>query len=108
MRVDGWAYLRLDPDCDAGRVTTIPFDWAGGALTVNGSGLGEGGIRAELLTAEGRVVEGYERTRCHFSAPDAISSKLSWPGAAAPVKGRYRLRFHFEGVKARLYGFGFE
>lgn len=108
MRVDGWAYLRLDPDCDAGCVTTIPFDWAGGSLTVNGSGLGEGGIRAELLTADGRVVEGCDRTRCRFSAPDAVSSKLSWPGAPSPAKGRYRLRFHFEGVKARLYGFGFE
>jgi hypothetical protein len=108
MRVDGWAYLRLDPDGDDGRMTTVPFDYAGGALVVNGSGLGEGGIRVELLTPDGRPVAGHERTQCRFSSPDAISAKVSWPGAPAPANGRYRLRFHFEGVKAKLYGFGFE
>jgi hypothetical protein len=109
LRVDGWTFLQLGREADAGSLTTIPFDYTGGNLVVNGTGLGPGGILVEILDAEGRgILPGFEASRCRFSAPDAVTSRVSWDGGGMPAPGRYRLRFRFDGLRARLYAFGFE
>ena len=109
LRADGWAYLQLRRDAGAGELTTIPFTYAGGDLVVNGSGLGPGGIRVEVLQADGAdVMPGFDRESCRFSAPDAVTSRVTWTGARPLPHGRYRLRFIFEGLRAQLYAFGFE
>jgi hypothetical protein len=109
LRVDGWASFRLHPDRETGHVTTVPFEYTGGALVVNGSGLGAGGIRVEVRRADNRAaVPGYEGAKSEFSSPDAVSSKVTWKGAKPFASGKYRLRFIFDHVRARLFAFGFE
>ncbi|HRU07085.1 MAG TPA: hypothetical protein P5137_15065, partial [Candidatus Brocadiia bacterium] len=109
LRVDGWAFLRLDRDADAGQFTTIPFDYDGGALVVNGSGLQPGAVAVEILNAEtGAPVPGFEASRCVFSHSDSVSSRAAWTGAPPLPTGRYRLRVHLSSHKARLYSLGFD
>ena len=109
LRADGWAYLQLNRNAETGYLTTIPFDYTGGGLVINGTGLGSGGIRVEVLTADGAsVIPGFGRDHCRFSAPDAVTSRVTWDEGKALPPGRYRLRFVFEGLRARLYAFGFE
>ena len=109
LRVDGWAYLQLAREAGGGYVTTIPFDYDGGNLVVNGSGLGEGGIRAEVRTADNlSVIPGFERESCAFSDDDSVSSQVTWAGAPPLESGTYCVRFYFEGLRAKLYAFGFE
>lgn len=109
LRLDGWAYLHLRRNEEQGYLATIPFDYIGGSLVVNGSGLGPGGIRVEVCAADGAsVIPGFDRGGCCFSAPDAVTSRVTWEGGKTLPVGRYRLRFVFEGLRARLYAFGFE
>ena len=109
LRVDGWAYVQLAREAERGQLTTIPFAYMGGELVVNGSGLGTDGIRVEVLEAEsGAVVAGHEKEKCRFSASDAVTSRVGWSRAKPLQNGSYRLRFVFEGLRAKLYAFGFE
>ncbi len=112
MRVDGWGYVELRRDSERGSLTTIPFAYAGGRLVVNGSRLGPAGVRVEVCVAsacgdDDAVVPGFGRDACRFSAEDAVTSHVSWAGDTALPHGTYRLRFTFEGLRARLYSFGF-
>jgi hypothetical protein len=109
LRVDGWAYLQLAREATAGEFTTIPFDYTGGRLVLNGTRLGEGGLRAELRTADDRaIVPGFERASCRFSSADSVNARVTWTGEKQLAPGRYRLRFAFEGLRAKLYAFGFD
>jgi len=107
LRVDGWGFLRLDRDAGGGFFTTIPFDYDGGALTVNGSGLKPGAAAVEVLHADGAPLAGFEAARCVFSAADSVASRVTWTGAPPLPHGRYRLRFLLNCHRVRLYSFGF-
>jgi hypothetical protein len=108
LRADGWGYLQVRRDERRGVMTTIPFEYDGGDLVVNGCGLGEG-LRVEVRDAQNRgPTPGFEAAHCRFSSPDAVSSRVSWKSGKALPPGRYRLRFSFEDLRARLYAFGFE
>lgn len=109
LRVDGWSFFRLGRDAVEGHLTTVPFDYHGGVLQVNGCGLGQGGVCVEWLTADGKKgVPGFEREKCRFSQPNDVNCRVDWEGATVPTPGRYCLRFVFEGLAGRLYSFGFE
>lgn len=107
LRVEGWAFLRLHRDAEAGELTTIPFRTAGGErVTVNGVQLGEGGLRLELLDAGSHVVRDFARADCTFATPDSVNAEVRWRGGGLPA-GTHRLRICFEGLRARLYAIGF-
>jgi hypothetical protein len=108
LRVDGWAHLRLERDVPEGSFTTIPFDYLGGRLTLNGSGMGHGQLAVEVLDADGHVVPGFDLDRCRIEQDDAIASAVSWSPAPSLAPGVYRLRFVFRSLACRLYGFAFE
>ncbi len=109
LRADGWAYLQLARDAQSGHLTTIPFEYGGGQLVVNGTGLGSGGIRVEVRTAENAaVVPGFDAASSRFSNPDAVRSSVAWSGDKTLEPGTYRLRFVFDGLRSKLYAFGFQ
>lgn len=109
LRQDGWAYMQLQREAGCGYLTTIPFEYCGGRLVVNGSGLGEGGMRVEVRSADNRsAVPGFEQENCRFNTADGVSVTVTWGKGAELRPGVYRLRFFFEGLRAKLYSFGFE
>lgn len=109
LRVDGWGWLQLAREAQAGHLTTIPFDYRGGQLVVNGCGLGADGIRVEVRHAENtEAVPGFDAASSHFSHRDAVRSAVNWSGDKKLAPGTYRLRFTFEGLRSKLYAFGFE
>jgi hypothetical protein len=109
LRVDGWGYVQLKRGAPSGYLTTIPFEYQGGDLVVNGCGLGVGGIRVEVIHTDGQsVVEGFGKQPCAFDATDGVECRASWGNNTPLAPGMYRLRVVFEGLQARLYSFGFD
>lgn len=107
LRVDGWGYLQREREASEGVVTTIPFEYVGGQLVVNGSGLG--GVRVEVRNAANTgAVPGFEAPNSAFSESDGLVAKVAWQSGAVLAHGTYRLRFILESVEAKLYAFGFE
>ena len=107
LRLDGWAYLQRLREAHAGEVTTIPFDYPGGGLVVNGAGLD--GVSVEVRTADDTAaVPGFEGEGSAFSTDNSVAAEAFWAGGEAPPPGRYRLRFTLRGVAAKLYAFRFE
>jgi hypothetical protein len=109
LRVDGWAYMQRQREATRGELVTIPLDYRGGAMEVNGTHLGEG-LQVEWLDLSGQVVPGFDAASSRFSAPDAVTAQVWWGDdrGTAPPPGRYRLRFVLHSVEARLYAFGFQ
>jgi len=109
LRVDGWAYFRLAREAEQGMLTTIPFDYAGGGLVVNGSGLEPGAVGVEVRRADNSAaVPGFEAEACRFSDSDSVAGRVTWRGDRRLPHGRYRLRFILRDPRAKLYSFGFE
>ena len=109
LRADGWAYLQLTREAPAGYVTTIPLEYVGGDLVVNGIGLGPGSLSVEILAADTmEVIEGFSCNDAAFSHSDSVSSHVTWKNGKALPRGTYRLRFVFRSLKSKLYAFGFE
>jgi len=106
MRVDGWAYMQMAREAESGEMVTIPFDFAGGAMTVNGVGLGNG-LQVGWLSADGRQpIAGFASADCRFSSGDAVDAGASWTGGTGPKPGRYRLQFKFNDLRAKLFAYG--
>jgi hypothetical protein len=109
LRVDGWGYLQLRRGSPAGYVTTIPLEYVGGRLVVNGVGLGPDSLSVEILAADAlEVIEGFSRSEAVFSDSDSVSSSVNWKGHKVLPRGTYRLRFVFRNLNSKLYAFGFE
>ena len=109
LRVDGWGYFQRERDAREGRLTTIPFEYQGGSLVVNGVGLTSDAIGIEVRTADNAaVVAGFESDACSFSEPDSVRGVVTWQSGNALQPGRYRLRFTVRGLETKLYAFGFE
>lgn len=110
LRAEGWACFRLQRDAEAGELITIPFLAKGGeSLVVNGTGLGLGGLRIEVLDDTGQVVRGFSRDHCVFSKPDSVNARVCWGENQRTLPaGISRLRVVFEGLHARLFALGFE
>lgn len=102
LRKDGFA--SLDAMHRAGVVTTKPLLHLRGALHVNAQA-NDGVLRVEVLTADGKVVPGYDQASCHALCSDGVDQVVTWnarrelPRSAQPL----RLRFHL--VHASLYSF---
>lgn len=102
LRKDGFA--SLDAGNEAAEVTTRRLLRAGGTLRINGD-FRRGGLKAEVLDGEGRVVPGYTLDESVTVAADGIDIPVTWRGRTAlPDRlGEIRLRFHFTG--GSLYSF---
>ena len=107
LRAEGWAYWQLPREAEQGTLITIPFDYDRGGLVVNGAGLGHG-LAVEVLDTEMQPVPGFDARSASFSATDSVNAHVSWDAASPLAPGRYRLRFVFTDLRARLYAFGFE
>ena len=104
----GLAFLRLDGfasvagSFDGGRLTTRPFELAGGELRVNAKA-DHGSLRVELLDEEEGVLPGYGADRCVPIEEDGVDLPVRWWGARGLPPGPVRLRLHL--VNARLYSY---
>ncbi|MBN1555148.1 MAG: hypothetical protein JXA11_10410 [Phycisphaerae bacterium] len=105
LRLDGFASLDADSE-QAGSITTVPLVFDGDMLFVNAD-IAEGGyIKAELLDAEGNVLEGYSMAECNAITGDKLAARISWTNRELLVNNTTEgLRLRFEMKDAQLYSF---
>src|SRR6185503_10259153 len=101
LRRDGFA--SLVGDAGGGTVTTRPLTWSGGRLVVNAAVQPGGSVRAEVLTHDGRAVDGFSAAECRRVDGDSTSAPLRWSGGEIggardrdPGERPLRLRFHLQ------------
>jgi hypothetical protein len=103
LRRDGFA--SMDAREPEGTLTTRPVRFDGKFLFVNVDG-GAGELRAEVLGADGAVIEPFSREHCAVVRSDSTRVHLHWSGAAdlSSLSGQaVRFRFHLR--NAKLYAF---
>ncbi|NLU21483.1 MAG: LamG domain-containing protein [Phycisphaerae bacterium] len=101
LRKDG--FVSLDNDELPGEVVTKRFENVSGPLQVNYDSRG-GVIRVELLDADGRVMEGYERGACEPLTGNQVRGVVSWKTKKELPAGA-TVRFRFVMDHARLFSF---
>ena len=116
LRRDG--FCSLDAGNKEGSVTTKPFVFTGTVLVINGQTNGDGYIVAEVLNADGKVIEGLSRAFCYEFSGDSVRHVVAWKanpegqvegkiaylGRSAMSWGReIRLRFYLK--NAKLFSF---
>ena len=96
LRRDGFA--SMDAGSDEGALTTRPLRFSGKHLFVN-LAAPKGGLRAEVLDQEGRVLEPFTRANCTPVTSDLTLAEVKWNGAkdlssvsGKPVRFRVHLR----------------
>ncbi|MGY8644388.1 MAG: hypothetical protein ACKVJU_25245 [Verrucomicrobiales bacterium] len=75
MRLDGFGSIQAD--YDGGELLTKPIIFSGSKLSVNFSTSAAGGIRIELLTAEGEVIPGFSLYECREQIGNEIDRVVS-------------------------------
>jgi len=103
LRRDGFA--SMDAREAGGTLTTRPVTFSGRRLFVNVDA-DEGELAAEVLDADGRVIEPFSRGRCSAVRADRTLAAVTWAGAddLAAVAGKpVRFRFHLR--SGSLYAF---
>ena len=103
LRRDGFA--SLDAGDQAGSVTTRPITFKGKRLLVNVD-CPKGELRAEVLDADGKVIEPFTLANCKAVSSDKTLAAVTWQGAAdlSALSGKpVRLRFHLK--NGSLYAF---
>ena len=108
LRRDGFASLAAG--ASGGSVTTRPLTANGDRLWVNAAAGPGGSVRAAVLTAEGRVVEGFGAADCRAVETDRPAAPLRWTGgdfgaARAQSGGAPGLRLRFHLRTAHLFAF---
>ncbi|PAW80168.1 MAG: hypothetical protein B9S32_00910 [Verrucomicrobia bacterium Tous-C9LFEB] len=103
LRRDG--FVSLNAQNKSGQVTTRMVSFPGKYLFVNADA-SQGGIIAEVLDAEGRVIEPYSAQNCVELKTDATITQMRWKGAddLARLAG-HPVRFRFTLTHAKLYAF---
>jgi len=104
LRRDGFA--SLDAGESEGTMTTRPVRFKGRYLFVNADVDGGGQLRAEVLNADGKVIEPFSRSNCVPCTTDATLARLEWQGAddLAKLAGQ-PIRFRFYLTSGSLYAF---
>jgi hypothetical protein len=103
LRRDGFA--SMDAGAEEGVLTTRPLTFTGRHLFVNGN-FSEGQLEAEILDAEGNVVEPFTRKNCIAVKTDSTRAPVRWNATKdlAMLTGKpVKLRFYLRG--GRLYSF---
>ncbi|MBL9216797.1 MAG: hypothetical protein JNG83_15070 [Opitutaceae bacterium] len=94
LRLDGFA--SVNAPFAGGEMLTHPLRFAGGKLVLNYSTSSVGGIRVEILGADGRPLPGFGLADCDEIIGDEIARSVSWKGSAdvSRLAGQtVRLRF---------------
>ncbi|NKB71491.1 MAG: hypothetical protein GKR89_30840 [Candidatus Latescibacteria bacterium] len=97
---------RATPPGESGLLLTRPLVWQGDALEINSSSA-DGAIQVEVLSADGAVIEGYERESSLVFCGDSLRQQMQWEGGRsmdALCGQRIRLKFYLS--NAMLYSFG--
>jgi hypothetical protein len=97
VRTDG--FVSVQADYSGGRMTTRPLVFAGRQLKINYATSAIGGVRVELLRADGTPIEGFRRDDCREIFGDEIERLVTW-GQTSEIS-RFqgepaRLRFHLK------------
>jgi hypothetical protein len=103
LRRDGFA--SLDADARGGTLTTRPVTFNGRHLFVNVD-CPQGELRAEILDADGKLIEPYASARSKAVSADHTRQRIEWSGAddLASLAGK-PVRFRFHLTNGRLYAF---
>jgi len=102
LRRDGFCSLSAD---GTGSVTTRPISFDGAYLFVNVDS-SRGSLRAEVLDAEGRPVEGFTADDCDVLTDDTTIGRITWRGGDSLADFRDRpVRLRFILDDADLYAF---
>lgn len=103
-RRDG--FVSASAHAAAGSLETVPLDPAGSRLMINADAAG-GDITAELLSTDGRVLEGYSAKDCRVMREDSTSSYVGWRTRdGIDAQKPLRIRFHLK--NADLFSYWFE
>ncbi len=103
LRLDG--FVSLDGGAEAGTLVTKPMVWSGSSLHVN-LDAPEGGLRAEVVdAASGKVVTGFELSRCTRVQGDRLDAAVEWSGARASTLAGRMVQLRFELRRGSLYAF---
>jgi len=103
LRRDGFA--SLDAGEEPGTITTRPISFKGKHLFVNVD-CPNGQLKAEVLDADGKVIEPFTAANCKPLTCDKTAAIVTWDGAddLASLSGKpVRLRFHLK--NGSLYAF---
>ncbi len=97
LRMDGFASLQAP--AGGGEVLTRPFRFTGDELVLNYATSGAGGIKVEIVTASGEVVDGFSMAESVELYGDEIEGVVRWTGgnrladlARTPVRLRLVMR----------------
>lgn len=97
MRLDGFGSIQAD--YDGGELLTKPIVFSGSQLSLNFSTSAAGGIRIELLTAEGEVIPGFSLYECREQIGNEIDRVVSWDSegklsdlAGTPIRLRLMMK----------------
>ena len=103
LRRDGFA--SMDADKSGGTLVTRPLTFRGGHLFVNADASG-GELTAEVLDADGAVLEPFSRDNCDPVNADGTLIPVRWQGLTdlSSLAGKV-VRFRFWLKSARLYSF---
>ena len=102
IRLDGFASLAAG--FDGGFVTTTPFLFEGGMLTINAKANFYASVIVEVLDDAGEPIAGYAAADCVPMTEDRVDAAVTWKEHAdlRALAGRpIKLRFHLN--NARLY-----
>ena len=91
-----------------GTLTTHPLPVGGKQLILNAatSTVTEGELHAELLDADGNVVEGFGKDDFIPWQGDSTAAPARWTGGAVCPLEQCAVRFHLR--RSRLYGYAWE
>ena len=88
------------PLTDIGQLTLKPLRFSG-TETIRLNANAAGGIRAELLDAAGKRIEGFTADDAIEIKGDSLRHEVSWKGASRVPAGEYLIRIHLN--KATVY-----
>ena len=81
---------------------------SGSTLWINGDAAPGGGVRAALLSADGKEVPGFEFNRSVPVTAGGTRVQLTWSGPSRPTLPTRPVRLAFELNRAALYAFWIE
>ncbi len=106
LRVDGFASLNASRK--GGEIVTRPLCFSGNQLVINFSASAAGGLRVELLNAEGKPIPGFELTDCVELLGDDLERRVQWQGAPdLSTLAGVPIRLRFAMTDADLFSFRF-
>jgi hypothetical protein len=95
-----YGFVSLDA-ADRGRVETRPLRLGSSSLTVNADAR-DGEMRAAVLEADGRAIQGLSREDCEPLCADATRHTLQWRSGVTPPTDR-PVRIAIDMTRARLF-----